>query len=197
MEVIGRVESGTETESNAGRLYGCILPTYPAAVRVAGEFLATNYSFYLTSINITEWVPAVKPIDPNKGAAHWRQTVSLSAVAVFDLQGGSSDQQPDWVDSIDSSINDQTTKFTELRVMGFGTVFKAIGVQPSTSGTVHTRQFKDKSILLANPPTINQFDPVPPAAWGFASFEETKDSFEIRGLTARWVGAWKATVEEV
>lgn len=172
---------------------------YAAANNVLGEFLPDNYSFFLNNMSFGEWQPFLKPNEPNKGSQMWRQSVTLSATAVFDLSGGSSNNQPDWIDTTSFQIEDQTTKFTELQLLGFGTTFKAIGINPSSSQTTIQRQFKDARTLELNPPQRGDFSPEPPTDWGsqFPSSdrEVVKDNFEIRGNTARWVRSWRAKKE--
>ena len=171
--------------------------TYPAAVNVAGKYLPTNYSFFITSISVGEWQSAIKPNAPNQGQRHWRQTVSLSATAVFDIAGsGGSNTEPDTVETISEGIQGQTTKFTELQVLGLGTIFKAIGINPATANQTIQIQYRTKQILATANPVPGTRTPSEPGSWGIGSSEQTKNDFNVRGLSATWAGAWKATEKE-
>lgn len=172
------------------------IPDYPGATPLGGdpkETLPSNYNFFLTSISIGEWQPAVHP---TTGARHWRQSVSLNATVIFDISGSNSASDPDFIDTEGFAIAEQFTKFTELRVMGFGLKFKAIGIEPSTAQTTLSRQFKSKTVLKTNNPQRGTRTPTIPSFWPFGSDNEiTKDTFQTNGLTVRWVKAWKATKE--
>ena len=181
------------------------LTTSAAASQASNESLPTNYSFFVTNINVGQWQPftVLKPVAGSvnftKGQQAWRQTISISATAVFDLTGSSSGAS-DTVETENVGITEQTTKFTELRVMGFGTVFKAIGIEPATANSTITIQYKDKAVLEQNIGNLIPGFRDPPFPSAQAPFSEadselTKDTFEVRGLTARWSKAWKATVE--
>jgi len=192
------------------------LPTYPDTDPLSGAgtpaeprqllmpgLAGTPYHFFVNSINVGEWQPAVKPDDHGasgtKGDPIWVQTISISATVVFDITASGGGSEPDYIDSTSEIINEQTTKFTEIRVMGAGTVFKAIGINPSTAQTTITRQFRDKNALEQNGPTKGTKTPTFPSGWPFTASgdnEPQKDSFEIRGLSARWIKSWIATKEE-
>ena len=172
------------------------------AVNAADQFLPTNYQFFLNNLNFGSWEPFQKPDSPNKGAKFWKQSITLTALATFDLGQGGSDTLPDFVDTESSIVNAESTKFQELQVMGFGTVFKAVGKNPSTAQTIVQRQFKDSRILnnpLTKPSQGSPPIPLnPPSDFSFGTGDrdEIKDTFEVRGLTARWTRGWRATKEE-
>ena len=170
------------------------------AAGTPGQFLPINYSFFVSSMSFGDWSPFVKKNDPNKGAAYWKQTISLSATVSFESTSGGGSNEPETVDTTSYIVGGQTTKFVELAVLGQGTVFKAVGVNPATAQTTVQRAYATAALLkLANPqpsPAPGSQNPPSGFAFGAGDREETKDTFEVRGLTARWIKSWKATKEE-
>lgn len=160
----------------------------------AGELLPSNSDifFLLTNVNIGQWEPFTKQIGTNRGQRYWKQTVSVSATAVFDLnQSGGS--QPDSVESKSISIDKQQAKYATIQVLGQGTVFKRIGTTPEIATVTYQKQFKD-----ARTYTPNDYgaDDVNPTGWrGVGRNVESKDSRENRGLVNRHIREYTATAD--
>ena len=159
----------------------------------AGETLPSNADvhFFLNNISIGNWTSFTKQNAPNKGDRYWKQTTSLSMTAVFDLTG-SSNNQPDFVDSRSITIGEESPKFTQLQVLNQGTVFKRIGTNPGKATVTVQRQFRDGRVFVAGqlPATL---DPEPTEWPGFANSEKTRDSTETRGFTNRQIREYIAT----
>lgn len=165
-----------------------------------GEALPINseVQYFLSNISVGNWQAAVAPEDlPNfngsKGARYWKQTVSLSATAVFDLSsgGGGSNTEPDAVESKSIEITEESPRFTQLQVVGFGTVFKRIGTNPGKASVSYEKKFKDASVYL---PNDFGADDVEPTGWaGVGKSVKTKETREQRNLVNRHSVEYEAT----
>ena len=160
------------------------------------KFLPTGYEpgFFFNSMSFGDFKPFVHP---TLKTGYWKQSISISATVVFDIVGGTN-SEPDTVDTTSHITNDQTIKFTAIQVMGFGTVFKAIGINPATAVTTVQRQYKNQRLLDADPRIVNRNAPLsldaPPGfSSSYASSEIERDTFEVRGMSARWVRGYTAT----
>ena len=157
----------------------------------AGETLPSNAGvhFMLTNISVGDWTSFVKPNGVGAGDRWWKQTVSLSANAVFDLNSGGSNTQPEVVETISRVFNDESPKFTQIQVVGFGTVFKRTGTTPAKEIATAQRQYRDLAALEAGGfPS----DPIGPTSFSVAN-ERVRRSEETRGLTKRVIIEWQAT----
>lgn len=165
----------------------------PANTIVSGEIMPTNVSFMLNSFNLGQWQPAVAPenlqgSNGSKGARYWRQTVSVSATAVFDLTG-STNSQPDSIESKSISIDKESPKYTQLQVLGFGTVFKRVGTNPERATVTYQKQFRSASLYVADDYGADDVDP--PSNLVNKSVI-TKESRENRGLVNRHIVEYTA-----
>lgn len=164
----------------------------------ANEILPTNneVQYFLSNISVGNWQPAVAPEDlPNfngsKGSRYWKQTVSLGATAVFDLSSGASNTEPDAVESKSIEITEESPRFTQLQVVGFGTVFKRIGTNPGKASVSYEKKFKDASVYQ---PNDFGADNVEPTGWaGIGKSIKTKESREQRNLVNRHIVEYEAT----
>lgn len=147
--------------------------------------------FMLTNINIGGWEPF---IDEATGVRRWKQTVSLSATAVFDL-AGSSDTAPDFVETRSESIDEEVPKYTQLQVLGFGTVFKRIGTTPEKLTVTYQVRWKNEALYeLDNAAGLNfKSDNVGEGSWrGAGKNNKSKDRRENRALTNRHIVEYTA-----
>ena len=158
----------------------------------AGEVLPNNAAvhFLLTSFSVGEWQTFVKQGGVGAGDRYWKQTVSISATAVFDLSAGSSSTQPDFVDTVSVAFTDESPKYQQLQVVGFGTVFKRVGTNPAKEVATSQRQYRDQATL-----EFGSFPADPPGPAGFTLSQSvlTKSSQETRGTTKRIIKEWSAT----
>lgn len=115
----------------------------------AGETLPSNTDihFMLTNISIGQWTPFTKQENPNAGQRYWKQNVSLTANAVFDLTG-SSNSQPDFIESKSFNYTEESPKYTQIQVLNFGTVFKRVGTNPAKEVVTYQKQFRDKQTYI-------------------------------------------------
>lgn len=167
------------------------LSTSEALTVPAGETLPNNddVHFMLTNISVGDWQSFVKPNGVGAGSRYWRQSVSLSATAVFDLNSGGSNTQPEVVETVSRVFTDEAPKFAQLQVVGFGTVFKRIGTTPAKEVATAQRQYRDLAALEAGGfPS----DPSGPINFGVSNVL-VRRSEETRGLTKRVVVEWQAT----
>lgn len=156
----------------------------------AGDTLPNNAGvhFMLTNFSVGDWQSFVKPNGTGAGDRYWKQTVSLSANAVFDLNSGSS-TQPESVETTSRVFNDEAPKFTQLQVVGFGTVFKRTGTTPAKEVATAQIQYRDLAALEAGGFPA---DPTGPTSFSVAN-EQVRRSEETRGLTKRVIVEWQAT----
>jgi len=165
---------------------------------VQGEILPTNSEvrYFLSNIGVGEWQPAIAPEDLAngngvKGSRYWKQVVSLGATAVFDLSGGGSGTEPDAIETKSIEIIEESPKFTQLQVVGFGTVFKRIGTNPGKASVSYEKKFKDASTYQ---PSDFGADDVDPTGWaGINKSIVVRDSREQRNLVNRHSVEYEAT----
>ena len=163
-----------------------------------GELLPTNSDihYFLNSFNIGQWQPAIAPENLQGtngaiGSRYWKQNVSISATAVFDLTG-SSNNQPDSVESRSIDIALEVPKFTQLQVAGFGTVFKRVGTTPEKATVTHQKQFRDARVYVPNDYGFGNAQPSPTGWIGLGRSILTKENKENRGLANRWTVEYEA-----
>lgn len=158
----------------------------------------TDVSFMLSNFSVGSWSPFVKQKAPNAGVRYWQQSVSLAATAVYDISGGGGggSSDPDIVESKSVTYNKEAPKYTQLQVLGFGTVFKRTGTEPARETVTWQVQFKDKAIyaqfngggtsLYLGSNDVARVN-LP------ASAVEVRDETENRGLTNRHTVEYMAT----
>lgn len=163
-----------------------------------GETLPSNATVYymLSSFSVGAWAPFVKQKSTNAGARYWQQTVSIAATAVYDLNNsGGGNNEPDTVETKSVSFTKEAPRYTQLQVLGFGTVFKRTGTEPARETVTWQVQFKDKtiysqlngggSLYLGSNNTTRVNLP--------GSAVEVRDETENRGLTNRHTVEYMAT----
>lgn len=187
VDLFNRIDALLTAEGNS--LGGTPLPNTIAS----GEVLPTNIHYLLNNINIGQWQPAIAPenlsgANGSKGARYWRQTVSVSATAVFDLTS-SGNNQPDSIESRSVSIEKESPKYTQLQVVGFGTVFKRVGTNPEVATVTYQKQFRD---ALGYVQDDYGDDDVSPPQNLVGKSVVTKESTENRGLVNRHVVEYTA-----
>lgn len=156
-----------------------------------GETLPSNTDIHymLSNISVGGWTSFTKQVGTGAGTRYWRQTVSLTATAVFDLTG-SSNTQPDFVDSKSFVYTDEAPKFQQIQILGFGTVFKRVGTIQAKEVVTVQRQFKDKTTFVAGQyPSLT----TTPVLLTSGSPIKGKETEENRGLVNRKVVEWVAT----
>lgn len=158
------------------------------------DLLPTNgdIHFMLTNINIGGWDPFT---DEATGVRKWRQSISLSATAVFDLSG-SSNTQPDFVQTRSESITEQAPKYKQIQVLNFGTVFKRIGTTPETLLVTYSIRWKNEELYRQDNASGLDFklDDVGTGSWrGTGKNNKSKDQRENRSLTNRHIVEYTAS----
>jgi len=164
----------------------------------AGEILPSNSDihYFLNSFNCGAWTPAIAPenlqgSNGNAGARYWKQNVSISATAVFDLTG-SANSQPDSIESRSFDVALEVPKFTQLQVANFGTVFKRTGTTPEKATVTHQKQFKDTRVYVPDDYGFNNQQPSPTGWIGVGHSVLVKENKENRGLVNRWTVEYEA-----
>jgi len=199
---IWSADTGTGSPTNPNRaidlfnqldaLISADLSTRTALSVPAGETLPDNgdVHFILTNFSLGDWTPFTKQSGVGVGTRYWKQTISLSATAVFDLSGGTSTTQPDLVETTSRVFEDEAPKYQQLQVVGFGTVFKRVGTTPAKETATSQRQYRDLSTLNAG---SFPADPSGPSNFPPSKSVVTKRSEETRGTSKRVVIEWSAT----
>lgn len=157
-----------------------------------GEILPVNSDvhYFMTNFSVSGWQSFVKPNSTNAGARYWRQTVSISANAVFDLTG-SSNSQPDSIETKSISIKQEAPKYTQLQIAGYGTVFKRIGTTPESAQVSYQKQFRDQRVYVRDDYGA---DDIIATGWrGINKSVVTEDSKENRNLVNRHTVEYQAT----
>lgn len=165
---------------------------------VNGEIFPSNTDihFLLTNISIGNWQPATAPENLQggnglKGARYWKQNVSVSATAVFDLNNSGGSNQPDSVESKSIEYVKESPKFTQIQVANLGTVFKRTGTTPEKATVTYEKRFKD-----ARAYQLNDYgsDDTTPTGWaGIGKSIVTKDTRDQRNLVNRHTVEYTAT----
>lgn len=160
----------------------------------------SQHKYMLNNISVSDWQPAVAPENLQngngaRGARYWRQNVSVSAIAVYDLSDSSSGStnEPDFVDSYTEEVEEEVPKFTQLQVINFGTVFKRIGTTPSRCTVTSQRQFRDMTVYKVNEyGSIGRPQPITWAGIGRSSVI-SRETRENNPPTNRWTVEYEAT----
>lgn len=130
-------------------------PTQHTSNQLGFNILSNGDSgrYMINNISVGDWQPAVAPENLPisgiaKGARYWKQNVSISAIAVYDLSdsGAGGNNEPDYVDTFSESVDEETPRFTQLQVLNFGTVFKRTGTNPSRCTVTSQRQYRDSAV---------------------------------------------------
>jgi hypothetical protein len=164
-------------------------------VHSGGIILPSNddIHFMLNSVNIGGWDSFT---DEQTGARRWKQSVSLSATAVFDLVGGAN-SQPDTVETRSENVVLEAPKYQQLQVVNFGTVFKRVGTTPEKLVVTYQIRWKDEQLYkAANPGGVLNFgaDNVGEGTWrGSGKNVVTKDEQGNSGLVNRHIKEYTAT----
>ena len=169
----------SEKEATSHATPATLLPTNP------------NIHFFLTNINVGGWDPF---IDEATGVRRWKQSLSLSATAVFDL-AGSSETQPDSVETRSENIVQEAPIYKQIQILNFGTVFKRIGTTPETLTVTYQIRWKNAELYRqANLSGLNfGKDLVAAGSWrGASKNNKTKDDEGNSGLTNRHIVVYTA-----
>lgn len=169
-----------------------------ANTTVTGEALPSNSDifYFLSNFSVGNWQPAIAPenlpaSNGAKGARYWKQSVSISATAVFDITNSGSQNEPDSQESKSIDFTKESPKFTQLQVANFGTVFKRIGTNPERVVVTYEKKFKSASVYVGNDYGA---DDVVPTGWaGLSDAIITKDTREQRNLVNRHTVEYQAT----
>jgi hypothetical protein len=177
-----------------------------ANVHSTGDILPSNVAdvkYMLSNISVGEWQPAIAPevlqasgTRPTiqKGVRYWRQNVSVSATAVYDLSDSGSNNDPVYVDTLSQEIQEEVAKYTQIQVLGFGTVFKRIGTQPGRASVTQQRQYRDNSVYVANQYGGSGSRPAPTGWAGYPSKSVVaSETREQNPPTNRWTVEYEAT----
>lgn len=126
------------------------LSTRTANTVPSGETLPnnTNIHYFLSNFSLGQWQSFTKQVGTGAGSRYWKQTVSLTATAVFDLNSNNV-TEPDSVESKSYSYEEESPKYAQLQVLGFGTVFKRVGTNPAKEVVTYQKQFRDKKVFVA------------------------------------------------
>lgn len=154
----------------------------------------TNIHFFLNSFSLGSWEPFML-----SNVRLWKQTVNLSATAIFELTaGGGTTTEPDVVETRSDSITLEAPKYQQIQTLGFGTVFKIVGTTPESLTVTYTVSWRTRLLYQqANQGNLNfGNDDINPGSNGWrgqGKNVKTKDQKENRGLTNRHIVEYLAT----
>ena len=148
-----------------------------------------NWKYFISNISVGNWESFIHPI---LKTLYWRQSVTVNANVTFDLASSGGGSEPDYIDTTSFIWDKDAPKFVTLQVLGYGTVFKKIGVEPQRATINAERTYSSKSLYQANgfptAPSLNILIPQFPS-----TNMKIKETRESRGLTNRITQEWLQT----
>lgn len=153
----------------------------------------TDIHFMITNFNVGGWEPFVDEVN---GQRRWKQSVSISATAVFDLSGNTSDTQPDTIESRSETVTLESPKYQQIQIVGFGTVFKRVGTTPEKLTVTYQKSWKNAELYRqANLSGLNfGADNIGVGTWrGSGKNVKVRDEQSNRGLTNYHTVEYNAT----